>query len=420
VDNFDHADQELVIDDMVHITHHGLDFYIYRYEASRPDATATSAGAQEFRPCSRAGVLPWANMSFADAQAACQAVGKRLCTAIEWEAACAGPDGWLYPYGSAYAADACNGVDYDGIPGGGDDDARLPAGSVSTCVSADGLFDMSGKFARIVPTICGGPHRREIPSMFCAAVISTRRTPALPVLLICRRRHLRFRFLRLVSAAVPTPPRNFLFPVFFVQNFRNRLRVRLFRCFHLKLENSIGVHRPLPAVCRPLPIPALRIPSCILDGQILTNNQLQLDFGQATGVSCPRLRVKEVFDMTKIAINGFGRIGRTALRLLAKRNSNLQVVAINDLTSPATLAHLFKYDSVHGTYSDVALDGDVLKVGKHAAKIFAIKNPAELPWKIWAWTWFGVHRDFPSLEKAQPHIDAGTKKVIISATGEQA
>lgn len=125
--------------------------------------------------------------------------------------------------------------------------------------------------------------------------------------------------------------------------------------------------------------------------------------------------------MTKIAINGFGRIGRTALRLLAKRNnSNLQVVAINDLTSPATLAHLFKYDSVHGTYADVALDGDVLKVGQHAAKIFAVKNPAELPWKD-----LGVDivlectGIFRSLEKAQPHIDAGAKKVIISAPGEK-
>jgi len=83
--------------------------------------------------------------------------------------------------------------------------------------------------------------------------------------------------------------------------------------------------------------------------------------------------------MTKVAINGFGRIGRTVLRLLAKRESSLEVVAINDLTSPATLAHLFKYDSVHGPYEGVTLDGDVLKVGRHNAKIFAVKNPAELP-----------------------------------------
>ncbi len=124
--------------------------------------------------------------------------------------------------------------------------------------------------------------------------------------------------------------------------------------------------------------------------------------------------------MTKVAINGFGRIGRTVLRLLAQRESSLEVVAINDLTSPATLAHLFKYDSVHGPFPGVTLDGDVLKVGKHAAKLFAVKNPAELPWKD-----LGVELVlectgiFRSLEKCQPHLEAGAKKVLISAPGEK-
>jgi len=124
--------------------------------------------------------------------------------------------------------------------------------------------------------------------------------------------------------------------------------------------------------------------------------------------------------MTKVAINGFGRIGRTVLRLLAKRESSLEVVAINDLTSPATLAHLFKYDSVHGSFPGVTLEGDVLNVGRHHAKIFAVKNPAELPWKD-----LGVDLVlectgiFRSLEKCQAHLDAGAKKVLISAPGEK-
>ncbi len=124
--------------------------------------------------------------------------------------------------------------------------------------------------------------------------------------------------------------------------------------------------------------------------------------------------------MTKVAINGFGRIGRAVLRLLAQRESTLQVVAINDLTSPATLAHLFKYDSVHGAFQDVHLEGDTLMVGKHHAKIYAVKNPAELPWRD-----LGVDivlectGIFRSLEKAQPHLDAGARKVLISAPGEK-
>jgi len=124
--------------------------------------------------------------------------------------------------------------------------------------------------------------------------------------------------------------------------------------------------------------------------------------------------------MTKVAINGFGRIGRTVLRLLAQRESSLEVVAINDLTSPATLAHLFKYDSVHGSFPGVTLEGDVLNVGRHHAKIFAVKNPAELPWKA-----LGVDivlectGIFRSLEKCQPHLEAGAKKVLISAPGEK-
>ncbi len=144
LDNYDPADPERVIDDMIHVTHSGLDFWIYRYEASRPDATPTFPGASGARPCSVAQVLPWGSVTHHDAVAACARVGKRLCTAEEWQAACAGPDGLTYPYGGSYSGDACNGVDHDGVPGGQDDDVLLQTGALPQCVSADGLFDMSG------------------------------------------------------------------------------------------------------------------------------------------------------------------------------------------------------------------------------------------------------------------------------------
>ena len=120
--------------------------------------------------------------------------------------------------------------------------------------------------------------------------------------------------------------------------------------------------------------------------------------------------------MTKIAINGFGRIGRAVTRLLLQRNNDFELVAINDLTDPATLAHLLKYDSVHGKLDNVTLDKDILKIGKHSAKLLAIKNPAELPWAemgvdiVLECT--GLFRD---LEGAQKHISAGARKVLISA-----
>jgi hypothetical protein len=144
VDNFDPADPARVLDDMVHVQHSGLDFWIYRYEASRPDASASSAGSSDARPCSRDGVLPWANLTHDAAAAACAQVGKRLCTAAEWAAACAGATGYRYPYGDTYQADTCNGVDHDGVPGGADDDVLLPAGDRAQCLSEDGVADLSG------------------------------------------------------------------------------------------------------------------------------------------------------------------------------------------------------------------------------------------------------------------------------------
>ncbi|AEX84568.1 glyceraldehyde-3-phosphate dehydrogenase [Marinitoga sp. 1135] len=118
----------------------------------------------------------------------------------------------------------------------------------------------------------------------------------------------------------------------------------------------------------------------------------------------------------KIAINGFGRIGRVVFREMMKRD-NFEVVAINDLTDPKTLAHLLKYDSVHGKFDgtvEVVEDGFVVNGKK--IKVFAEKNPANLPWGD-----LGVDiviestGVFRSKEKAMPHIEAGAKKVIITA-----
>ncbi|HET6334330.1 MAG TPA: MopE-related protein [Polyangiales bacterium] len=143
VDNSDPADPARIIDDMVHITHDG-NFYIYRYEASRPDSTGTSGGISSTRACSKSGARPWDHVTFAAATAACDASGLRLCTPAEWQAACEGTADRLYPYGISYVAATCNGTNYDTMPGGAIDNNALATGAMNMCVSMDGLFDMSG------------------------------------------------------------------------------------------------------------------------------------------------------------------------------------------------------------------------------------------------------------------------------------
>jgi glyceraldehyde 3-phosphate dehydrogenase len=118
----------------------------------------------------------------------------------------------------------------------------------------------------------------------------------------------------------------------------------------------------------------------------------------------------------KVAINGFGRIGRLAFRYMFG-SSEFEIVAINDLTDSKTLAHLLKYDSAQGPYGKevLATDTGIVIEGKET-KVFAEKNPADLPWKelgvdvVLECTGF-----FTSDEKAKAHIDAGARKVIISA-----
>ena len=119
---------------------------------------------------------------------------------------------------------------------------------------------------------------------------------------------------------------------------------------------------------------------------------------------------------TRVGINGFGRIGRLLLRALANRK-NLEVVAVNDLTDPKTLAHLLKYDSVHRRFpGTVVAAADGLVVNGRAIKVLSVKDPAQLPWRD-----LGVELVlestglFTSREKAAAHLTAGARKVIISA-----
>jgi glyceraldehyde 3-phosphate dehydrogenase len=121
-------------------------------------------------------------------------------------------------------------------------------------------------------------------------------------------------------------------------------------------------------------------------------------------------------NMKKVAINGFGRIGRLSFRNLLKKSS-LEVVAINDLTDTKTLAHLFKYDSAHGTFEgEVGYDNEHLIVNGKKIKIFAIKNPAELPWgKLGIDVVLESTGFFTDRTTAEAHITAGAKKVVISA-----
>lgn len=123
----------------------------------------------------------------------------------------------------------------------------------------------------------------------------------------------------------------------------------------------------------------------------------------------------------RIAINGYGRIGRNVLRALYEsgRSREIQIVAINDLGSPETNAHLTRYDTAHGKFGgSVAVEGDHMAVNGDRIKVLAVRNPAELPWKD-----LGVdvvHECtglFTSKEKASAHLRAGAKKVIISAPG---
>jgi glyceraldehyde 3-phosphate dehydrogenase len=125
----------------------------------------------------------------------------------------------------------------------------------------------------------------------------------------------------------------------------------------------------------------------------------------------------------RVAINGFGRIGRLVLRSIVEHGrSDIEVVGINDLGPAATNAHLLKYDSVHGRFpADVSVEGDTIVVAGKAIKVTAIKDPATLPWGELgvdiAMECTGI---FTAKDKAAAHLSAGAKRVLISAPGENA
>ena len=125
----------------------------------------------------------------------------------------------------------------------------------------------------------------------------------------------------------------------------------------------------------------------------------------------------------RVAINGFGRIGRNILRAIHEsKRTDIEVVAINDLGPVETNAHLLRYDSVHGRYpGDVKVDGDHIIVDGHKIKVTAIKNPAELPHKDLgidiAMECTGI---FTAKDRASAHLTAGAKRVLVSAPADGA
>ncbi|MFH0866211.1 MAG: type I glyceraldehyde-3-phosphate dehydrogenase [Bacteroidota bacterium] len=121
----------------------------------------------------------------------------------------------------------------------------------------------------------------------------------------------------------------------------------------------------------------------------------------------------------KVAINGFGRIGRITYRQILK-NSDIEVVAINDLTDSKTLAHLLKYDSIHGKFQgEVSAENGFIIVNGNKIRIFAEKDPANLPWKdLGIQTVIESTGVFRTRDKLSKHITAGAKKVILSVPAD--
>jgi glyceraldehyde 3-phosphate dehydrogenase len=125
----------------------------------------------------------------------------------------------------------------------------------------------------------------------------------------------------------------------------------------------------------------------------------------------------------RVAINGFGRIGRNVVRAIAEAaRADIEVVAVNDLAPVATNAHLLRYDSVHGRFpGEVKVEGDTISIGNDRIKVTAIKDPAALPWKE-----LGIDITlectgiFTAKDKAKAHLDAGAKRVLVSAPAEGA
>jgi hypothetical protein len=140
-------------------------FWIDAYEASRPDASGSSAGTDEYAACSNPDVLPWRNVSHAEAEAACLARGKQLCTELQWQRACESESGTLYPYGNSYDSYACNGWDFDFSCSPAEDGRVYPTEYPYDCASnpssndcksmwgGAAIYDMSGNVQEWTSTV---------------------------------------------------------------------------------------------------------------------------------------------------------------------------------------------------------------------------------------------------------------------------
>ncbi|GAA0452332.1 glyceraldehyde-3-phosphate dehydrogenase [Paractinoplanes deccanensis] len=126
--------------------------------------------------------------------------------------------------------------------------------------------------------------------------------------------------------------------------------------------------------------------------------------------------------MTRIAINGFGRIGRNVLRALLERDSKLEIVAVNDLAEPTALARLLAFDSTAGRLGrPVTVDGDTLVVDGRRIKVLAERDPAGLPWKeLGVDVVLEATGRFTSAKAARAHIEAGARKVLVGAPSDGA
>ncbi|GAA4526740.1 type I glyceraldehyde-3-phosphate dehydrogenase [Chelativorans composti] len=125
----------------------------------------------------------------------------------------------------------------------------------------------------------------------------------------------------------------------------------------------------------------------------------------------------------KVAINGFGRIGRNVVRAIHESGrKDIEVVAINDLGPVETNAHLLRYDSVHGRFpGEVAVEGDTIRIGSNAFKVFAERDPSKLPWgDLGVDVVMECTGIFTSKEKASAHLQGGAKRVLVSAPADNA
>jgi glyceraldehyde 3-phosphate dehydrogenase len=125
--------------------------------------------------------------------------------------------------------------------------------------------------------------------------------------------------------------------------------------------------------------------------------------------------------MIRVAINGFGRIGRAFFKSALEDGKRIKIVAVNDLTDPENLAYLLRYDTVYGRYDNpVRVEGDHLVVGRQKIKVLSEKNPAALPWKeLKIDVVVESTGRFASYEDASNHIKAGAKRVVVSAPAQE-